>query len=76
MDKITFCRIVLAFVCLAARAVCQGTNTPIYPEVIPTSSGLVFDPAKDTRESFQAPNGKLVEVLVKGPIGSGTYHRD
>lgn len=27
------------------------------------------------RESFVAPNGKTVEVLVKGPIGSGTYSR-
>ncbi len=75
MKKIASRLIVLAFVCLAVHAVCQDTNPPIYSEIIPTSSGLVFDPARDTRESFQAPNGKTVEVLVKGPIGSGTYTR-
>lgn len=75
MEKFASRLIVLAFVCLAARAICQDTNPPIYSEIIPTSSGLVFDPARDTRESFQAPNGKTVEVLVKGPIGSGTYTR-
>jgi hypothetical protein len=47
----------------------------IYSEIIPTSSGLPYNPAIDTRETFQAPNGKTVEVLVKGPIGSGTYSR-
>lgn len=50
-------------------------NPPIYSEIIPTSSGLPYNPAKDVRESFVAPNGKTVEVLVKGPIGSGTYSR-
>lgn len=65
----------MAFVCLATHAVCQETNPPIYSEIIPTSSGLPYDPARDIRERFQAPNGKTVEVLVKGPIGSGTYTR-
>lgn len=50
-------------------------NPVIYSEVIPTSSGLSFDSATDIRETFQAPNGKTVEVLVKGPVGSGTYSR-
>lgn len=27
-------------------------------------------------DTFQAPNGKTVEVLVKGPQGSGTYSRE
>jgi len=50
-------------------------NPAIYTEIIPTSSGLPYNPAADVRESFVAPNGKTVEVLVKGPIGSGTYSR-
>jgi hypothetical protein len=61
--------------CPATHAFCQDANPPIYSEVIPTSSGLPYDPATDTRESFQAPNGKTVEVLVKGPAGSDTYTR-
>ena len=65
----------LALLCFAPHAVCQDANPPIYSEVIPTSSGLPYDPATDIRESFEAPNGKKVEVLVKGPIGSGTYTR-
>ena len=48
---------------------------PIYSEVIPTSSGLPYDPAYDNVETFVAPNGRTVEVLVKGPEGSGTYTR-
>jgi hypothetical protein len=54
---------------------CQEINAPIYSEIIPTSSGLPYDPETDTRESFRAPNGKIVEVLVKGPVGSGSYSR-
>jgi hypothetical protein len=50
-------------------------NPPIYSEIIPTSSGLPYNPANDVRGTFVAPNGKTVEVLVKGPIGSGTYSR-
>jgi hypothetical protein len=53
----------------------QDTATPIYSESLPTSSGLPFDPATDFRESFVAPNGQSVQVLVKGPEGSGTYTR-
>lgn len=67
--------IVLALLCPATHAFCQDSNAPIYSEIIPTSSGLPYDPATDTRESFVAPNGKTVEVLVKGPAGSGTYTR-
>jgi hypothetical protein len=50
-------------------------NPPIYSEIIPTSSRLPYDPIRDVRETFVAPNGKTVEVLVKGPMGSGTYSR-
>ena len=50
-------------------------NPPIYSEIIPTSSGLPYNPANDVRETFVAPNEKTVEVLVKGPIGTGTYSR-
>jgi len=53
----------------------QTINTPIYAERIPTAADLPFDPATDTRESFVAPNGKTVRVLVKGPQGTGTYSR-
>jgi hypothetical protein len=67
--------IVLALLCSGSRALCQDTNPPIYSEVIPTSSGLPYDPGTDILEHFQAPNGKTVEVLVKGPVGSGTYTR-
>jgi hypothetical protein len=71
--------LVLGLFCLAAvwssdHVFCQA-NPPIYSEIIPTSSGLPFDPATDVRETFTAPNGKMVEVLVKGPQGSGTYSR-
>jgi hypothetical protein len=48
---------------------------PIYSEAIPTSSGLTYEPAYDKLESFVAPNGKTVSVLVKGPKGTGTYTR-
>lgn len=65
----------LALLCFAPHAVCQDANPPIYSEVIPTSAGLPYDPETDIRESFEAPNGKKVEVLVKGPMGSGTYTR-
>jgi parallel beta-helix repeat protein len=47
----------------------------IYSEVIPVSSGLAYDPAHDNLETFVAPNGRSVEVLVKGPEGGGTYTR-
>jgi hypothetical protein len=59
----------------AAPSECQEINAPIYSEIIPTSSGLPFDPETDTRRSFPAPNGKMIEVLVKGPTGSGSYSR-
>jgi hypothetical protein len=49
--------------------------TPIYSEVIPTASGLSYEPAYDNLESFVAPNGKTVRILVKGPKGTGTYTR-
>jgi hypothetical protein len=75
VGKFTLRLIVLALLCPATHTFCQDMNPPIYSEVIPTSSGLPYDPATDTRESFQAPNGKTVEVLVKGPAGSGTYMR-
>ena len=65
----------LALVCFAPQAVCLDANPPIYSEVIPTSSGLPYDPVTDIRASFEAPNGKKVEVLVKGSIGTGTYTR-
>lgn len=48
---------------------------PIYSEAIPTSSGLPYNPMYDNVETFVAPNGRTVEVLVKGPEGSGTYTR-
>ena len=57
------------------HGVCQDANPSIYSEIIPTSSGLPYNPTTDIRESFEAPNGKTVEVLVKGPTGSGTYSR-
>lgn len=75
MKKLALYWMALAFVCFTPPAVCQDANPPIYSEVIPTSSGLPYDPATDIRERFEAPNGKEVEVLVKGPIGSGTYTR-
>jgi hypothetical protein len=75
VGKFTLRLIVLALLCPATHTFCQDMNPPIYSEVIPTSSGLPYDPATDTRESFQAPNGKTVEVLVKGPAGWGTYTR-
>ena len=67
--------IVLALLCPVAHAFCQQPDVPIYSEILPTSSGLPYDPATDTRENFLAPDGKTVEVLVKGPTGSGTYSR-
>ncbi len=48
---------------------------PIYSEVIPTSSGLTYNPTYDNLETFVAPNGRTVKVLVKGPEGTGTYSR-
>jgi len=49
--------------------------SPIYSEVIPTSSGLTYEPGYDNLQSFAAPNGQTVSVLVKGPEGTGTYTR-
>jgi hypothetical protein len=66
--------ILLGLLCSALYAAGQA-NPAIYSEIIPTSSGLPYNSATDVRESFVAPNGKTVEVLVKGPIGSGTYSR-
>ena len=65
----------LAVCCAAPYCVCQDRNPAIYSEIIPTSSGLPYDAARDALETFVAPNGKTVSVLVKGPIGSGTYSR-
>jgi hypothetical protein len=48
---------------------------PIYSEVIPVSSGLAYNPAYDNLETFVAPNGRTVKVLVKGPEGDGSYTR-
>lgn len=67
--------IVLAMLCFASRAFCQDANPPIYSELIPTSSGLAYNLATDAQDTFVAPNGKTVEVLVKGPQGTGTYTR-
>lgn len=65
----------IMLLCFAAAQALAQANPPIYTEIIPTSSGLPYNPALDVRESFVAPNGKTVEVLVKGPVGSGTYSR-
>src|ERR1700722_15295305 len=67
--------LLLASFCLANRAFCQDANPAIYSEIIPTSSGLAYNSATDSMDTFQAPNGKTVKVLVKGPQGSGTYSR-
>jgi hypothetical protein len=48
---------------------------PIYSEVIPISSGFAYNPTYDNLETFVAPNGWTVKVLVKGPEGAGTYSR-
>ena len=48
---------------------------PIYSEVIPISSGFAYNPTYDNLETFVAPNGRTVKVLVKGPEGGGTYTR-
>jgi hypothetical protein len=66
--------VLLGLVCSALYGAGQA-NPPIYSEIIPTSSGLPYDPATDVHEIFVAPNTKTVEVLVRGPIGSGTYSR-
>ena len=47
----------------------------IYSEAILTSSGFAYNPAYDNLETFVAPNGRTVKVLVKGPEGNGTYTR-
>jgi len=44
-------------------------TAPIYSEVVPVSSGLPYVVGSDTQESFTAPNGRTVQVLVKGPAG-------
>jgi len=46
-------------------------TAPIYSEEVPVSSGLPYVAATDAEESFTAPNGKTVQVLVKGPAGVG-----
>ena len=66
---------ILVVCCAVPYAVCQDSNPAIYSEIIPTSSGLPYDAARDALDTFVAPNGKSVSVLVKGPIGSGTYSR-
>jgi hypothetical protein len=50
---------------------------PIYAEIIPTSApGVPYNPPADRQESFIAPNGRTVKVLVKGPQeDSPTYSR-
>jgi hypothetical protein len=75
MQKSILPLICLVFVCFSTVAFGQDANPFIYTEIIPTSSGLPYNPTTDTRETFVAPNGKTVEVLVKGPQGSGTYSR-
>jgi hypothetical protein len=75
MEKIISQSILLLFLCSVTYANCQDSNPSIYSEIIPTSSGLPYNPVTDIRESFPAPNGKIVEVLVKGPVGTGTYSR-
>ena len=67
--------LILAVCCAVPYAVCQDSNPAIYSEMIPTSSGLPYDADRDALETFVAPNGKTVSVLVKGPVGSGTYSR-
>ncbi len=64
----------LVFVFSAMSVLCQDANPPIYSEIIPISSGLPYDPGTDIQRDFFAPNGKRIEVLIKGgPVGSGTY---
>jgi hypothetical protein len=75
MYKLVLFLVLCGSVLVSLPATSQA-NPPIYSEIIPTSSGLPYNPAIDVRESFVAPNGKTVEVLVKGPIGSGTYSRE
>jgi len=75
MARSTFRWATLVLASLPMAALCQKFDAPIYSDIIPTSSGLPFDPATDVREHFTAPNGRMVEVLVKGPQGSGTYSR-
>ncbi len=41
---------------------------PIYAEIIPTSApSVTYNPPADKQQSFIAPNGQTVKVLVKGP---------
>jgi len=75
LKKIVLRLLALLLVCPGLAAFAQNSNAPIYSEIIPTSSGLDFDPATDIQEHFVAANGKTVEVLIKGPVGSGTYSR-
>jgi hypothetical protein len=79
MQKIVFRSVLLSLASAAmfysAIPAAAQANPPIYSEIIPTSSGLPFVPGTDVRETFVAPNGKTIEVLVKGPVGSGTYSR-
>jgi hypothetical protein len=75
VGKLFLTVLVFSWLLSVGRGFCQDANSPIYSEVIPTSSGLPYNPARDIQESFEAENGKTVEVLVKGPIGSETYTR-
>ena len=69
MGKLFLTVLVSSWLLSVVRGFCEDANPPIYLEVIPTSSGLPHNPATDVQESFEAPNGKTVEVLAKGPIG-------
>jgi hypothetical protein len=66
---------VLLISLILSGAHAQTINAPLYSELIPTAADVPYDPATDTRESFVAPNGKTVTILVKGPQGTGTYSR-
>ena len=75
MRAISVIALALTLACSITHALFGQANPPIYTEIIPTSSGLPYNSANDARETFQAPNGKTVEVLVRGPIGAGIYSR-
>jgi hypothetical protein len=75
MKRFVSLLIALMFIFSAMSVLCQDTNPPIYSEIIPTASGLPYNPGTDIQRNFLAPNGERVEVLIKGPVGSGTYSR-
>jgi hypothetical protein len=56
-------------------AVCQEQQSGDLFRDHPNLLGLAVRRGADALETFVAPNGKTVSVLVKGPIGSGTYSR-